>query len=95
MAFPSVVVGNNLQGNAGEMVLVFDIATGANTYVGNNNVVVDNGAFDCDGDGVNDPNVMAGPGVARRGMSIGLSVSDAVTGATALPSNNPQLRESA
>ena len=85
LACGNTFVGNNLRGNAGEMGLVFDIATGANTYVGNNNVVVDNGAFDCDGDGVSDPNVVAGPGVARRGMNIGLPVSDAVTGGHGTP----------
>jgi len=63
-------VGNNLQGNAGDVGLVFDNTTGANTFTGNANLVVDNGAFDCDGDGVNDPNIISGPGIARHGLQL-------------------------
>jgi hypothetical protein len=63
-------VGNNLQGNAGDLGLVFDKTTGANTFTGDANLVVDNGAFDCDGDGVNDPNIMSGPGMARHGPQL-------------------------
>ena len=71
-------VGNDLQGNAGNLGLVFDQATGANTYAGNATVVVDNGAFDCDGDGVNDPNIIAGPGMARHGLQLGAAGPDPV-----------------
>ena len=63
-------VGNNLQGNAGDVGLVFDNTTGANTFTGNANLVADNGAFDCDGNGMNDPNIISGPGNARRGVQL-------------------------
>jgi len=79
LACGNVFVGNNLQGNAGIPGLVFDATTGANTYAGDRTVVVDNGAFDCDGDGVNDPNIISGPGMARHGL--GMGVSEAAGGA--------------
>ncbi len=52
--------GNNLQGNAPGVGLVFNADTGANLYTGNKGVAVDNGNFDCDGDGQPDPNVIVG-----------------------------------
>ena len=58
-------VGNELEGNTGNVGVEFDSTTGANTYVGDPTVVVDNGAFDCNGDGVNDPNHVSG--TPRRG----------------------------
>lgn len=64
-ACSNAITGNDLQGNAGNMGLHFEPTTGANTYVGNPTVVVDNGAFDCNGDGVNDPNHTSG--TPRRG----------------------------
>jgi len=36
--------------------------TGANVFDGNQTVVIDNGSFDCDGDGQPDRNVISGPG---------------------------------
>lgn len=72
-------VGNHLQGNPGNLGLVFDVTSGANTYAGDRIVVVDNGAFDCNGDGVNDPNIISGPGMARHGL--GMGVSEAAGGA--------------
>jgi nitrous oxidase accessory protein NosD len=68
-------IGNDLQGNAGNVGLVFNETTGANTYAGNATLVVDNGAFDCDGDGVNDPNIISGPGMARHGLQLGNGAS--------------------
>lgn len=47
--------GNELDGNP-NVGLIFNGETGANTFRGNKNVVVDDGSFDCDGDGVPDPN---------------------------------------
>jgi hypothetical protein len=62
------LAGNLLEGNAGDVGLVFDAATGANAFAGNQRLVVDNGgALDCDGDGIGDPNIISGPGLARRG----------------------------
>jgi len=62
------LAGNLLAGNAADVGLVFDAATGANAFAGNQSLVVDNGgALDCDGDGIGDPNIITGPGLARRG----------------------------
>ena len=69
--------GNNLNGNAGDVGLVFDVPTGANIMVGNNNVVIDNGNFDCDGDGIADPNTVGGPGRVSHGVGFGLPPQDA------------------
>lgn len=70
--------GNNLQGNPGNMGLIFDVTTGANVYLGNPNVVVDNGAFDCDGDGDVDPNFVPGHVAVAHAVSLSRNVSDAV-----------------
>lgn len=69
VACRNVLVGNNLQGAEG-VGLVLDVETGANTYVGNQSVVVDNGAFDCDGDGNPDPNVLTGQGTPLVGTIV-------------------------
>ncbi|HXI64444.1 MAG TPA: right-handed parallel beta-helix repeat-containing protein [Gemmatimonadales bacterium] len=71
LACGTTFVGNNLQGNPANLGLVFDVTSGANTYAGDRTLVVDNGAFDCNGDGVNDPNIIAGPGMARHGLHLG------------------------
>jgi len=71
-------VGNDLQGNAGNVGLFFAGTTGANSLVGNQTVVVDDGAFDCNGDGVNDPNVITGAGAVMHGVNLGEVVSGAV-----------------
>jgi hypothetical protein len=60
--------GNNLGGNAADVGLVFAAQTGANTFAGNQNLVVDNGGeLDCTGDGAGDANVITGLGRARKG----------------------------
>jgi parallel beta helix pectate lyase-like protein len=74
LACGNVLVGNNLQGNPGNLGLLFDVTSGANTYVGDRTLVVDNGAFDCNGDGTNDPNIISGPGLARHGLQLGGAV---------------------
>ena len=71
LACGTTFVGNNLQGNPANLGLVFDVTSGANTYAGDRTLVVDNGAFDCNGDGVNDPNIIAGPGMAQHGLHLG------------------------
>lgn len=38
----------------------FESTTGANVYVGNSTAVLDQGSFDCDGDGFTDPNTISG-----------------------------------
>jgi len=78
LACGNVFVGNNLQGNGGNVGVVFDATTGANTLVGNGTIVTDNGAFDCNGDGVNDPNIITGAGAVTHGVTLGGVVSDAV-----------------
>ena len=56
----NVFIGNNLQGNFNDVGAIFTVESGANTMVGNNNVVFDDGDFDCDGDGSSDPNRISG-----------------------------------
>jgi len=52
---------NDLRGNAGDLGLFLTDTTGANVVAGvNDGVVIDNGAFDCDGDGRTDPNIITG-----------------------------------
>ena len=68
--------GNNLQGNADDIGAVFDVPTGANIMVGNKNVVIDNGSFDCDGDGIADPNTIGGPGRVEHGVAFGRPPDD-------------------
>jgi hypothetical protein len=57
-------LGNSLQGGTpGWRGAVFRPTTGANDFVGNPNVVIDRGSFDCDGDGIVDPNRIRAPGL--------------------------------
>ena len=72
-------VGNDLQGNTGNIGLIFPDSSGANTFVGNGTIVVDDGVMDCDGDGVSDPNIITGAGAVLHGVTLGQVVSDAVT----------------
>ena len=67
-------LGNALEGNPDGLVL--RPSTGANRYVGNRNLVVDDGDLDCNGDGVSDPNIITGPGFARHGGSVGALVAN-------------------
>lgn len=80
----NVFVGNNLQGNGSNIGLIFPDTSGANVVVGNLNVVVDNGAFDCDGDGANDPNIITGAGAVIHGVNLGQAVSGAVVSSNRL-----------
>lgn len=77
-------IGNNLQGNAGDVGLIFAATTGANTLLGNQNVVVDNGNVDCTGDGLADPNIITGRRAVRHGVAVGEIVSDAVVSSNRL-----------
>ncbi len=78
LACGNAFVGNSLQGNADNIGLVFDATTGANTLVGNGTIVIDNGAFDCNGDGVNDPNIITGAGAVTHSVTLGQAVSGAI-----------------
>ncbi len=62
--------GNNLGGNtlAGA---VFEATTGANVFFGKGGLVIDDGAFDCDGDAVDDPNLITGQGALGQGAPPG------------------------
>jgi nitrous oxidase accessory protein NosD len=80
----NLFVGNSLQGNARDRGLTFDVLSGANTVVGNQNVVIDNGALDCNGDGILDPNVITGPGTVLRDARLGADVSEGIVMANRL-----------
>ena len=67
---------NTLQGTGGGIGIFFDVTTGANVFVGNQTVIVDNGAFDCNDDGRNDPNIITG--TAHHGMRPDETVSSVV-----------------
>lgn len=60
----NLFVGNSIGRDAVNGV-VFGESTGANVYRGNRRILVNNGAFDCDGDGEVDPNVVWGWGRVR------------------------------
>ena len=52
-------VENDLEDNFNDVGAIFDFASGANTWLGDDDdVVLDFGAFDCDDDGVDDPNII-------------------------------------
>lgn len=51
--------GNELRGNMFR-AFNFQPTSGANRYLGNGELVVDNGRMDCDGDGAPDPNLVSG-----------------------------------
>lgn len=73
----NVFLGNDLHGNLDDLGAVFGAQTGANTLAGNSTIVVDNGSFDCDGDGVSDPNVITGSGQVLADASFGGTISEA------------------
>jgi len=65
------LIGNDLNGNGGNIGVIFDATTGANVMViplgSTSDVIDDGGNLDCNGDGVGDPNIITGPGSVRRG----------------------------
>lgn len=71
-------VGNNLSGNPDNVGLVLDTGTGASVVAGNGNRVLDQGATDCDGDGVVDPNQVAGGKGKAKGVQFGRLISEAI-----------------
>ncbi len=72
-------IGNNLNGNFNDWGAIFWFTSGANTLVGNQNVVIDDGDYDCDGDGMSDPNIITGQGAVAQGVNLGEKVSDAAS----------------
>jgi parallel beta-helix repeat protein len=93
----NTIVGNNLQGNADDIGIVFfgvetwdfveenlhhfgtQDGAGANTFVGNGNIVIDEANLDCDGDGEPDPNIITGASAVQHGVNLGRVISDAMT----------------
>lgn len=71
LACSNVLLGNQLDGNAAGTGVVFDVTTGLNVLTGNTVTALDNGAFDCTGDGVFDPNVITGKGKVGKGVPPG------------------------
>lgn len=65
----NVLTGNRLSAPASEPTVAFSDVTGANAVLGRVASAEDNGAFDCDGDGANDPNMIAG--ATRGGAYVG------------------------
>lgn len=76
-ACDNVLFGNDLQGNADNIGVLFSSPTGNNTFVGNGTVVYDDGDLDCDGDGSADPNIITGRGAVSHGVNLGEAVSGA------------------
>ena len=73
------IFDNNLLGNAGNIGLIFsDPGTGGNSFVGSGTIVVDNGGFDCDQDGVLDPNRIIGATSIAQRVSVPPSSRSAV-----------------
>jgi hypothetical protein len=70
---------NNLTGDE-DIGMWLGWSSGANKLVRNNmNVVVDEGDFDCDGDGISDPNIIAGSGRLMSGIGLADKATEATT----------------
>ncbi len=54
------LAGNRIENAVGGVGYLLDVTTGDNRIVENRTVVVDHGDFDCDGDGIPDPNLVTG-----------------------------------
>lgn len=78
-ACSNTFIGNNLNGNtvAGAW---FWFESGANMLVGNQNVVIDDGDWDCDGDGNSDANMITGAEAILHGVQPGKEISEAAKG---------------
>jgi hypothetical protein len=73
---------NNLLGNAGNVGLIFsDPGTGGNVYLGSGSLVVDNGGFDCDEDGILDPNQISSQPATIVSTTHALSAGAAISAA--------------
>lgn len=64
------------------LAFVLETTTGANVVAGTAGTSVDRGAFDCDGDGVNDPNRVSGSVVAALSAATSLVSAGAATEAS-------------
>lgn len=76
MSCGNLFVGNQLHGNAGGVGAIFSIHSGANSFIGDGTIVIDDGQFDCNGDGTIDPNLIIG-GFRRSslGGQLGATIS--------------------
>jgi hypothetical protein len=87
-ACDNVFDGNNLKFNnldGIEIPGIDDIGmwlgpySGANIVLGNKNVIVDDGDYDCDGDFLSDPNIIAGSGRLMRGIDLADNATEATS----------------
>lgn len=72
LACANIFMGNVFQDVAENVAVWFDAQSGWNLFLGNHNTVVDDGDFDCNGDGTSDPNAVTGPGLRVSGLTPGL-----------------------
>jgi parallel beta-helix repeat protein len=72
-------LGNNLNGNYNDWGVIFTQRTGANSMAGNQNVVIDDGNYDCDDDDAVDPNIITGSGAVEHGVILGRVISEAAS----------------
>jgi nitrous oxidase accessory protein NosD len=70
-ACSNALLGNQMDGNDDGIGAVFDVSTGLNVLTGNTVTALDNGSFDCTGDGVVDPNIITGKGKVKNGIPPG------------------------
>lgn len=72
------VITGNVVASGGDWAVVFDATTGSNAFMGRGTSVLDDGAQDCDGDGIADPNAISGAGRMGSGGGIGPIVSGVI-----------------
>lgn len=84
-ACSNVLLGNHLSGNGDGVGIVFDVTTGLNVLTGNTVTALDNGAFDCDGDGAPDPNIITGKGRVGKGIPPGEIIGPVISGGRRTP----------
>lgn len=76
----NVLLGNHMEVSAAGVGAFFDVTTGLNVLTGNTVTAVDNGAYDCDGDGAVDPNILTGKGTVRKGAAPGDVIGEVMSG---------------
>ncbi len=72
--------GNTFFGNhvgRNDVVMGFDLVSGSNVFRGHTGKVIDNGDFDCDGDGNADPNLISGSNRVVKDPTVGQQMRDA------------------
>lgn len=81
----NVIMGNLARRGSAPWTMIFDASTGANAFVGNGTAVLDNGDMDCDGDGLVDPNQIAGAASVDSGGNLGAIVADVMPAVSGSP----------